>query len=144
MRWTVADLRANRDYWVEVLRDTCRKEMDRYGLEDWKLLLSDGVSLLGDCNTKGSTIRVNLKLAGVPSQVRETILHEIAHALVDMSFICAGIINTLSGGKYSHLMNRRTGHHDGWWQYTALLIGCSPKATANYSVRQKVDDTEAL
>lgn len=81
--------------------------MKKHGLEDWTFQLSTARRRYGVCMLRVKTIKLSAPLAILNSEesVRDTILHEIAHALVGR------------------------GHgHDRIWQAKALEIGCDGKA----------------
>ena len=83
-----------------------RTEMDKYGLYDWKLELDYAKVRAGACHfteKKISFSRYFLKNAA-QLDINDTILHEIAHALV--------------GPKHGH---------DRVWKNMAKKIGCSAK-----------------
>ena len=83
-----------------------RSEMDKYGLCDWKLELDHAKVRAGACHfteKKISFSRNFIKYAD-DFDINDTILHEIAHALV--------------GPKHGH---------DSVWKTMAKKIGCSAK-----------------
>lgn len=57
--------------------------MDQYGLKDWTLKFGRGRKESGNCNYKTQTITFSAPLfhVWVQDHCRDTILHEIAHAL---------------------------------------------------------------
>ncbi|MEV0900987.1 SprT-like domain-containing protein [Actinoplanes sp. NPDC049802] len=78
--------------------------MTRHGLTDWRLVYDDARTRAGVCRPDRKVIGLSRVLVGLysPEQVTETVLHEIAHALVG------------------------PGHgHDAVWRAEALRIGCS-------------------
>jgi predicted SprT family Zn-dependent metalloprotease len=57
--------------------------MDEHGLRDWTLVLDRSTRRFGACKPSMRTISLSwrLTLLNNPDEVRETLLHEIAHAL---------------------------------------------------------------
>ena len=86
-----------------------KEEMKKFGLMDdgWQFKLSRANTQFGLCQHGRKTIKVSKLLASVndPLRVRNTILHEIAHALV----------------------GPRVGHGDRW-RKQAMALGCSGRA----------------
>ena len=83
-----------------------RSEMDKYGLCDWKLELDYAKVRAGACYFKEKKISFSRHFLKNADQldINDTILHEIAHALV--------------GPKHGH---------DRVWKNMAKKIGCSAK-----------------
>ena len=83
--------------------------MDQHGLEDWTFRFSATRARLGECRERDKLIRIGMRhaLAGDPKEVKDTILHEIAHAL--------------AGAKAGH---------GSAWKAVAGRIGATPKARA--------------
>lgn len=81
-----------------------RQLMDEHGLTDWGLTLDTAKRRAGVCRFDRRTIGLSAPLARLhgEAEVRETVLHEIAHALV--------------GPRHGH---------DAVWRATALRIGSS-------------------
>ena len=88
---------------------TARRLMDAHGLTGWTLAFVEAKRRLGDCHFKDRVIRISRShaLEGSEVQIRDTILHEIAHAI-------AG----------------REAGHGPLWKATARRIGATPKASA--------------
>ncbi|WP_068426459.1 SprT-like domain-containing protein [Janibacter terrae] len=65
-------------------RTMARALMDEHGLADWQLVLDRAKKRSGVCRASTSTIGLSapLTLLHTREQVRDTVLHEIAHALV--------------------------------------------------------------
>ncbi|QBF47707.1 SprT-like domain-containing protein [Janibacter limosus] len=61
-----------------------RALMDEHGLEDWRLVVDRAKKRAGVCRAAERTIGLSGPLTALhsPEQVRDTVLHEIAHALV--------------------------------------------------------------
>ncbi|MGC9670649.1 SprT-like domain-containing protein [Planosporangium sp. 12N6] len=78
--------------------------MAEHGLTGWRLVFDDAKTRAGVCRSDRREIGLSrvLTLLYPPAQVTDTVLHEIAHALV----------GTWHG-------------HDRLWRATALRIGCS-------------------
>ena len=91
---------------VEVAREA-RSLMDRHGLSEWAFQYSPARQRLGLCKEKDKVIQLGRRhaLNDDPSQVTDTILHEIAHAL--------------AGAKAGH---------GPAWREVAKRLGATPKA----------------
>jgi hypothetical protein len=87
----------------EVLR-LGRALLDAHGLTSWRFTLDNAKRRAGVCRFDTRTVSVSRHLMGLydPDQVRDTVLHEIAHALVGP-----------------------THGHDDVWRAKAVAIGCS-------------------
>ena len=83
--------------------ELARTLMEQYGLSSWNFRYDNAVRRFGCCNYRYKTISLSKKLVEINNEkeVKETILHEIAHAIV-------GIYHG----------------HDEVWRKTAMLIGC--------------------
>ena len=94
-----------------------RELMDEHGLHEWTFRFSAARGRLGECRERERLIRLSRRHAvnGEPREVRDTILHEIAHAL--------------AGAKAKH---------GPAWKAVAERIGATPKARAEES-----EDTRA-
>lgn len=59
-------------------------EMEKHGLDDWHFEWTRAASFIGDCNHSVRRLRLSKPLTELNdvSVIRDTILHEIAHALV--------------------------------------------------------------
>ena len=82
----------------------CHKLLCKHGLNDWSACLDDSISRAGACKYSARQIslaRLFIRKAS-EQEIRDTILHEIAHAL-------AGIEH----------------HHDAVWRKIAKEIGCT-------------------
>lgn len=78
--------------------------MSEHGLKDWTLVFDSAKSRAGVCRASRKQIGLSRHLTVLHSEaeVRDTVLHEIAHALVG------------------------SGHgHDAVWRATAVRLGCS-------------------
>jgi len=84
----------------------CRQLLRRHGLHNWSVCLDDSGSRAGACDYRDKVISLSrLFLRGAPAdEVRDTLLHEVAHAL-------AGAAH----------------HHDAHWRKIAREIGCSAR-----------------
>mgnify|MGYP000882784653 FL=1 len=87
---------------------TARTLMDRWSLEDWGLYLSAHRSNYGSCYHHRKTIALSAVILPTvePSEVIDTILHEIAHALV-------------GSGVQDHGIE---------WKRMAVKVGATPRA----------------
>ena len=86
-----------------------RRLMDEHGLTGWTLAFVEAKRRLGDCHFRHRVIRISRThaLEGSEEQIRDTVLHEIAHAIA--------------------------GHEAGHgllWKVTARRIGATPRAKA--------------
>ena len=86
-----------------------RRLMEEHGLEDWTLAFVEARRRLGDCRYRDRVIRISRAhaLEGSEEQIRDTVLHEIAHAIAGPE---AG--------------------HGPLWKATARRIGAVPRAKA--------------
>ena len=108
------------------------KCMKEHGVDDYKLVFNDTKTICGQCLTYPK--RNNLGRRGEifisrtycvnngDAEVKDTILHEIAHALRDNS----GIPATYTDGKEDC--------HDKHWRAFAIKLGANPKACAESHV----------
>ena len=82
----------------------------QHGLEDWSFRFDDAKSRAGMCDYSKKIISISRLYAKTASQwqIKNTLLHEIAHALVG----------------HSH-------GHDGIWKSVALEIGCDGRRCHN-------------
>ena len=87
-----------------------RRLMDEHELADWTLAFVESRRRLGDCHFRDRVIRIGRAhaLEGGDEQVRDTVLHEIAHAIAGPE---AG--------------------HGPLWKATARRIGATPRARAH-------------
>ena len=83
-----------------------RRLMDEHGLEDWRLVVDRAKKRAGICRSGERTIGLSGPLTALHTQeqVRDTVLHEIAHALV--------------GPRYGH---------GPTWQAMAVRVGAAPE-----------------
>ena len=86
-----------------------RRLMDEHGLTGWTLAFVEAKRRLGDCHFLHRVIRISRThaLGGSKEQIRDTVLHEIAHAI-------AG----------------REAGHGPLWKVPARRIGATPRAKA--------------
>ena len=89
---------------LSVARELGRDLLDEHGLADWSLVFDRAKRRAGICRYARKEIGLSGPLTALhpEAEVRDTILHEIAHALV--------------GARHGH---------DDVWRATALRIGCS-------------------
>lgn len=102
-----SESREHRPALLRTVAGQARRLMRRHGLgADWKFQFDDATSRAGYCNYSRKRISLAWQycLNASAAERRDTILHEIAHALVG----------------YSH-------HHDRVWKAKALEIGCNGK-----------------
>ena len=95
-----------------------RELMDEHGLHEWTFRFSTAERRLGECRERERLIRLSRRHAvnGEPPEVRDTILHEIAHAL--------------AGAKAGH---------GPAWKAVAQRIGATPKARAEESAEARAN-----
>ena len=81
--------------------------MDEHGLTGWTLAFAESRSRLGDCDFNDRQIRIGRDhaLEGNEEEIRDTVLHEIAHAIAGPE---AG--------------------HGPLWKATVRRIGATPRA----------------
>lgn len=96
-------------------RTMARALMDEHGLADWQLVLDRAKKRAGVCRASTSTIGLSapLTLLHTREQVRDTVLHEIAHALVGPAH-----------------------GHDAVWRAKAVEIGCTGQRTVDADAPQ--------
>ncbi len=101
----------------EVARQA-RALMDEHGLEAWTFRFSAAESRLGECREREKVIRLSRRHAvnGDPREVRDTILHEIAHALAGAA-----------------------ARHGPAWKAVAKRLGATPKARAEESEESRAN-----
>ena len=92
------------------------KVMKKYHLKNWKLGFAAGYSKLGFCNFRRQLIKINLRhlIEDDPSDVTDTILHEIAHAIAGQN---AG--------------------HGPQWKLVAESLGATPKACVSINNKEQ-------
>ena len=97
-------------------RTLARTLMDQHGLHQWTLRFGPAKRSFGSCRPRRQEITLSAPLVRLNpyEQVRDTILHEIAHALV--------------------WPDERG--HGAAWRAQALALGCAPRRCAPASVRQ--------
>ena len=100
---------------VEVA-ELARRLLDEHGLAEWSFRFSAARRRLGECRERERAILISRRHAveSPPAEVRDTILHEIAHALAGAS---AG--------------------HGPAWKEVARRIGATPKARAEESAEAR-------
>lgn len=93
---------------IEGVYQTALHLMGQHGLHAWHFQFDHCTRRAGSCNFRDQRITLSLNLAQSDSEaeIRETLLHEIAHALV--------------GKKHNH---------DAVWRAKAQEIGCSGQRT---------------
>lgn len=81
--------------------------MNQHGLSDWNFSLNKSKRMLGVCKPSKRSIELSTTYAAQNSEehVTDTVLHEIAHALVGIEH-----------------------GHDNIWKEMCITLGCSPKA----------------
>ncbi len=86
-----------------------RRLMDEHGLTDWRLAFVESGRRLGDCHYRDRVIRIGRAhaLAGNDEGIRDTVLHEIAHALAGPDT-----------------------HHGPLWKAIARRVGATPKSVS--------------
>ena len=89
------------------VRTLARTLLDQHGLNDWRLRLGEAKGRLGSCSYRTKTIAISMAFARInpEERIKNTILHEIAHALV--------------GPGYSH---------GPVWKAMARRVGANPAA----------------
>jgi len=66
------------------LLNQAREIMDSHGLKSWKLVMDNAKRRLGCCNYRKNTIAMSKRHLEISqeSEIIDTVLHEVAHALV--------------------------------------------------------------
>ena len=92
--------------------EQARALMNQHGLEEWTFRFIAAQRKLGECRERERAILLSRRhaVSGTPGEVRDTILHEIAHAL--------------AGAK---------ARHGPAWKLVAKRIGATPRARAEES-----------
>lgn len=104
---------------LDELENLAREFLDTVGLTDWTFKFNNNVSRLGVCKYRSQRIEIQKHYAArnPEEMVLDTLLHEIAHALVG------------------------PGHkHGPVWQRMAEKLGCTPKACSKTQVEAKKGD----
>ncbi len=98
------DAAGDRTAVLEAVTRQARDLMARHGLEDWSFQFDDASSRAGACYYRMKVISMSLQfcLEAPEDELTDTILHEIAHALVGENHM-----------------------HDSVWKRTARSIGCT-------------------
>ena len=93
---------------IESIHQTALQAMQDHGLSDWRFKFDHSTRRAGCCNYHDRVLSISLELArtGSDDDIKDTLLHEIAHALV---------------GKEHH--------HDAVWRAKAKEIGGSGERT---------------
>jgi predicted SprT family Zn-dependent metalloprotease len=87
--------------------------LEKHGLDDWKFSISNHKRKLGMCSFNSKTIVFSKYFLHIPDwKIRDTILHEIAHALV--------------GGEHGH---------DDVWKAKCIEVGARPQRLAPPDMR---------
>ena len=94
--------------WLNGVAGMARRLMNEHGLTGWTLTFGEARKRLGDCHFRHHVIRISRThaLEGSEEQIRDTVLHEVAHAIAGHE---AG--------------------HGPLWKATARRIGATPRAT---------------
>ncbi|MBX9670071.1 MAG: SprT-like domain-containing protein [Candidatus Obscuribacterales bacterium] len=95
---------------TELAQQIARQLMNSYGLGSWTFRFNNSKRMLGICKSGDQSIELSRAYVfkNDESHVRDTILHEIAHALV--------------GAEHGH---------DEVWKEMCVRLGCNPKACDN-------------
>jgi len=101
--------------------ELARRLMNQHGLTEWGLIFDNAKTRAGVCRAASEQIGLSrpLTLLHSEAEVRDTILHEIAHALV--------------GAEH---------HHDEVWEAKAKEIGCSGERCVSSSQGRLPGDWE--
>lgn len=106
------------DYIMCEIKKFANHNLQKYKLYDWQFEFMDSKKVLGLCVYSERKIKLNINFAknhGFDSEVKDVILHEIAHAL------------TPGAG------------HNRDWKRVCRIIGARPEATTSIE-RIKIDD----
>ena len=98
---------------IESVAKQARALLDEYGLKKWRFKFDPSTRRAGCCNYRDQLISISFELArtGSDADIRDTLLHEIAHALV--------------GKRHNH---------DALWKAKARAIGCSGERTHRFKL----------
>lgn len=100
------------------IKELAHDLMENFGLRDWHFEFSNTSRAIGDCLGSRKRIRYSKKYAHLEySEIKDTILHEIAHALDYKRY-----------GSSSH--GKR-------WKNIAIEVGAIPKARKHISAQPK-------
>lgn len=93
---------------IERVQETAIDLLQKYGLTGWNFKFDHSTRRAGCCDYRNKTISLSMNHAGsgTDEDILDTILHEIAHAIV--------------GRKH---------HHDKVWKAKAIEIGCTGERT---------------
>jgi predicted SprT family Zn-dependent metalloprotease len=93
---------------IESVYRTALQLLSEHGLTNWHFKFDHSARRAGSCNYSNRciTLSFNLARSGSAEEIRETLLHEIAHALVG-----------------------RNHNHDAVWRAKAQAIGCTGERT---------------
>ncbi|MDF7823750.1 SprT-like domain-containing protein [Pontiellaceae bacterium B12227] len=99
---------AEREEKIEKVLQTALELLAQHGLNDWQFKFDHSTRRAGACyyHDKQITLAFDLAHSGTEETIRDTILHEIAHALVGENH-----------------------NHDAVWKTKAREIGCSGERT---------------
>lgn len=104
-----------------------KKYTKKHGLEDWKLVFNDKKKVCASTNHRYKIFRFSksyIKSGHTDkASIKDTILHEIAHALV----------GSRKGANGKWLI------HDKVWKDKALEIGCNGKRCSSHPISEKKD-----
>jgi len=97
---------------LEAVSRRARQQLDQHGLKDWRFHFDEGTRRAGCCrhHSKSISLSIGFAIAAGDEEIEETLLHEIAHALVG-----------------------RNHHHDTVWRAKAKEIGCTGKRCHDFS-----------
>lgn len=100
----VGDIDRQREERMETILELALGLIHEHGLNEWRFEFDHSTRRAGCCNCRDKRISISFDLArnAADEDIRDTLLHEIAHALV--------------GNKH---------HHDAVWKAKAREIGCS-------------------
>jgi len=93
---------------ISQIEQLANRMLARHHLRSWSFRFDHATRRAGCCNYRDKTITISFDLAqrGSDADIRDTILHEVAHAIV--------------GKKHNH---------DAVWKAKAMEIGCSGERT---------------
>ena len=66
---------------VATIREFANEQLQKWGLADWNFEFNRRKNALGLCNFKSKTVYVSQYFTSDLDKVRDTVLHEVAHAL---------------------------------------------------------------
>ena len=95
----------------QIIREWDRQK-EKWGLQEWELRFSNQKRQMGYCRPRQKLISISLAFmeANPYPVIKDTLLHEVAHAV--------------------HYLETGKTNHDNGWKEIAYRVGCEPKRCA--------------